>query len=119
MTDLNERAWNDTFGSTSYQDADFLHIAKIHLIADPLLSPQNSWTFVPRAQNESHETMLALYHRFRVMQSQSPVAEIAILPFIKTPEFIEAKLYDTWTSQFVVRVENSAGQNPSPSLLIT
>ena len=118
MPDLNERTWNDTFGASSYQDVDYFHIAKIHLVAPAELSPENSWIFAPRIQNESHETMLALYHRWRIMQSQSVVAEIAIEPFLKSAEYVEAKLYDVWRSAFIVRKENSSGANPSPILLI-
>jgi hypothetical protein len=118
LPDLTERTWNDTFGLSSSQDEIYFHIAKSHLIAPADLSPENSWVFVPRAQNEAHETMLALYHRMRIMQSHSVVGEILLEPFIKSAEYIEARLYDTWRSAFVVRKENSSGQNPSPNLLI-
>lgn len=118
MPDLNEKAWNDTFGFNSYQDATYWHLAKADYIAPPGLSAENTWGFTPREQNESHESMLAMYHRWRVNQSQSPVAEIMIEPFLKTAEYVEAKLYDVWGSRFIIRKENSSGQNPSPNLLI-
>lgn len=118
MPDLTERAWNDTFGANSFQDGTYWHLAKADYIAPPGLSVENTWLFTPRAQNESHESILAMYHRWRVNQSQSVVAEIAILPFVKTAEYVEAALYDVWESRFVVRKENSSGSNPSPNLLI-
>lgn len=101
------------FGQGSSQTETQLIILKSDLVAPVELNP--SYTFTPAADNTSESLFLALYMRAMRNQDQSTDSQLKLTPFEMALDFSLSKYQRLYTSELIVRVDDTFSLFPNPS----